>query len=202
MFTREVMKCNREKIKNKGRQSRFVVFNSVKWLILSLLLLFSGCASVQVPMNDGPDAFPSVIQWSNYGKNTYNRGPYEWLEEAKKQFKNPVIFSCHGTVRIKTTTEKDKTVSSLVWYISPDPPRKSMPVQEVADMLVNLYPDRDIILTVCNPQGLPIKAKKVHYAKSLVWVVPDNYEDFPINILRHIKDKECVGNLKYFVETP
>jgi hypothetical protein len=75
-----------------------------------------------------------------------------------------------------------------------------MSAQAAADMLANLYPDRDIVFTACNVNGYPLRTKRVFYAKQAVWIIPDDHQSwFPL--FRHETKREfdTVGNIWEFV---
>jgi hypothetical protein len=177
-----------------------------KLLYLTVAISVLGCTDSQTPpklispTNKSLSVdfnFPSVISW-----NAELDGDSQklWLTEARKRFVNPVLFACHGGYEINEIKVGDETVTDIQWWCYPDAPRKPMSVQAAADTLANLYPDRDIVFTVCNPQGSEIKTKRVWYAKQKVWIVPDDFQP-SFEWMRHETDRDFdgVGSIWEFV---
>lgn len=129
-----------------------------------------------------------------------------WLIEARKRFINPLIFSGHGTFIPYANNPAEGT-----WVISRERNNKQeiINVSEIAKSLRYIYPERDIILVVCNPGKVDINVKNVWYARENVWAVPDKNaritSEFKIPELINIEiretsiDKGYVGNIYEFV---
>jgi len=88
-------------------------------------------------------------------------GAAAWRLEAGGFFRNPLLVHCHGGYGLDGT-----------WRMYPDGGR-SIPVEEVARVLGSVFHDRDVVLIVCNHNGVELKGPhNVWYAKSDVWAAP------------------------------
>lgn len=88
--------------------------------------------------------------------------------EASKRFVRPVVICGHGA-------DSMGPESIGIWTMYPDKDRgKPISVQELALQLNKEFPDRDIVLFICNEKGKSISVARVWYFKTLVWVVPDS----------------------------
>jgi hypothetical protein len=157
-----------------------------KILLLLLLFLASAAPATSPTTRPGPT---NLIVWSSYIRQDV---PELWLAEARRKVDNPLLFMCHGM-----SVPVD---GKLVWYVNPDKPRKPQPVQEVARTLSNLYPDRNIILVVCNPAHERISIARVWYPERDVWIVPDEYCDFLDLIER--SEPQTIGTFADFTSPP
>jgi hypothetical protein len=88
---------------------------------------------------------PEIIRWSDYGD--YNDMGDLWLLEAKKRFKDPIIFTCHGGSDWEVLAIGPASLGQWVWSTGPVPPRMPVPMKFVAAVLRNMYPDRPV--TIC-----------------------------------------------------
>ena len=123
------------------------------------------------PVNKfGCRELPDIIQWSAFPYSP--RAGEQWLEEARTRFANPVIFICHGQSEwgVDQWGETTKT-----WWVYPDKPRRKQSANEVVRTLKNMYPNRDVVMVVCNPHGHKPVMAGVWIALHDVWVVPDFY---------------------------
>lgn len=88
-----------------------------------------------------------------------------------------------------------------VWFLYPSPPLAPMPVEWVAQTLHHIYPKADIVLVVCNENGVDLQIPHVWYAKAKVWTFPDNslgkYKWADLHETEIGKDD--VGNIEEFV---
>lgn len=146
-------------------------------IVLCAILL--GC----VPKNPPPPIYakdgvsmPTIIQWSTWERFA----PERWLLEAKKRWNDPIVFICHGGCKTVPGTVDGKPSFVNKWYACPDAPRKQLEMQEVARMLHNLYPDKDIVLVSCNDMGVDLNVPRVWYAQHSVWQMPDGYSSLPL----------------------
>jgi hypothetical protein len=121
---------------------------------------------------------PNIICWSS--KDIDSNSQKLWLLEARRRFNNPILFACHGGYEFVEKQIGDTKVVELEWWVYPDAPRQPMSAQSAADFLANLYPDRDIVFTACNENGYELNTKRVFYAKSKVWIIPDDMQSGPV----------------------
>jgi hypothetical protein len=119
--------------------------------ILISLVLMAGCAVNAPTTTRGPD----TIIWS---KGIAYGAPM-WRAEAERWFDDPVLLVCHGG-NIGTA-----------WFMFPDH-RGPMLVEHVAATLASVYPNRPIVLIVCNETGVRINVPGVFYATKIVQVWP------------------------------
>lgn len=79
--------------------------------------------------------------------------------EARSKFARSVVVHVHGYAK------------DGVWMCGPDqgPP---MPVEGVVRLLKHIYPDRRIVLVVCNEAGIPLRVANVSYGTRIVWSIP------------------------------
>lgn len=185
----------------------------MRQLVVSLLLLFASCSSptlgpspevivrppIPTQFTGKPttqpipfESLPGVIQWSAWEREAGAR----WYKEAKKRFKDPIIFMCHGsyTPWFYTDNRGEPYVKST-WVVIPDEPRSIMPVEWVAKFLRNLYPNNDIVLIVCNHNGHKIQVPGVWYAVHKVWQTPDGY-------YYNSNNPKTVGSINEFTGIP
>ena len=141
----------------------------MKWFIW-IFLIFAGCQS------------KSTITWGDFKHNDFST----WQIEANKRFHNPIIFACHGSSYYG------------VWSCVPES-KELIPTLYVARFLHTEYPDKDIVLIVCNPGGASIHVDHVWYVKKNVWICPDQF--VPAKTLQdRLKDKDTIGTIWDFVE--
>jgi hypothetical protein len=134
--------------------------------LIILCLLLVGCA--KAPKQDVPPAV--MLNWS--GETIPDGWIHAWYVEARKRFDNPVIVACHGnTVGV---VGKDGKVDK-VWMASADPPRKALPIQQIAEVMANIYPDRDVVYICCNEGGHKITVPRAWVAPAIVWAMPDSF---------------------------
>ncbi len=118
-----------------------------------LLLALAGCAHQAPP----PCSLP--------GNADIDFGRAAWEMEAAKRFPAPVVFVAHGYLS-----------TDGVWMARPDSYPQDLPVESLAFLLHDLYPDRDIVLIVCNVAGVvPKLPPHVWYARNRVWAVPNGW---------------------------
>jgi hypothetical protein len=84
----------------------------------------------------------------------------EWQAEAQKRFHDPLVVSLHGR------TEGGE------WCCFPQNSPGRITVEAFARNLHALYPDRDIVLVICNEDGKAIHIPHVWYATHNVWMRP------------------------------
>lgn len=106
-----------------------------------------------------------------------------WMVEANRRFANPVVVFCHGDTYIDA-------FGNPQWYAFPDV-RPPLPVHTLALELKQDYPGRDIVLVICNPDGLELGVPGVHYSRGgSVWIVPDRNLS-----IRSTIDPSAIGNV-------
>lgn len=163
-------------------------------VFLLLLVAFSiNCVSYPPPViTVNSTKYPNIIRWSTFRPNAAE----QWLKEAQKRWKDPVVFVCHGGYRSFITTDSNgKDELTFVWVISPDRPRMPMPVSVVAQLLHNMYPKQDVVLITCNEKQQDIFVPRVWYARTDVWQVPDTYATNHEKLINF----GCVGNINEFI---
>lgn len=184
----------------------------LKRLLLPVVLFLatlSGChaiptingriPTVAYPTTSSVDShLPNFICWSENSVSPHAREL--WLIEARKRFVNPVVFSCHGGYEFVEKQIGDETVTTLEWWVYPDAPRKPMSAQACADMLADMYPDRDIVFLPCNHNGFELHTKRVFYARQATWIIPDDYQSW-VPLFQHEtqRDFDTVGSIWEFV---
>lgn len=150
--------------------------------ILPLLLgLTFGCTA-------GPMGMPKPAPGVHSTVLSFDLMPFAklWEAEVREQHPNAAIIMAHGQVH-----------DNGKWYLYPsvgDP----LPVREAVLTLRAYYPDRRIVLVVCNPGGLRLPGlPRVSYALDNVWAVPDP-ETEGITI-RDMLDPDVVGSIDEFI---
>lgn len=112
-----------------------------------------------------------------------------WKVEVSRRFPDAFVFVCHGN------EEYDGK-----WVARPQDGMAPIPVQELADQLRQRFPDRVIVLLICNPGADVINTPGVYYALANVWYFPDRTGlGLPD---RAIDDPTSVGNIYEFVGIP
>lgn len=144
----------------------------MKRIALIFILLLTGCSityhhAEPLPSNiqQAQTSPPDIIVLS---KETAYGGKY-WLAEARKRFPNPIVVIGHGE-EFKNQKPEDKIP---FWFQKS--PAGTITVSTLARALHHCFPDRDIVLVICNPDGHSLDVDRVWYAKTNVWVVPDSY---------------------------
>jgi hypothetical protein len=101
--------------------------------------------------------------------------------EVERVFLNPVILVVHG----------DKT--ALHWTTLPDKDRaEAKPAQLKVEELRRKYPDRPIVLWVCNPNYDQVRGKNVWFFLGYVWKVPYYQPDPEATIIANGSAKDLV----------
>lgn len=112
-----------------------------------------------------------------------------WKEETARRFPNALIFAAHGgTAAGKWICQNPDDPTSL---------KNAFMVHDIALSLHQAYPDRVIVLIVCNPDHLKCGVPGVYYAQANVWVTPDKHAN--CKDLNHLMYPEAVGNIFEFV---
>jgi len=153
---------------------------AVASLVILIAVTVGGC-NASPAFVGAANQLPPAITWSDL-----DNGDALWFQEASKRFRNPLIFSCHGGTRL--------IGGKATWVCFPDDPsREILPVEDVAKVLHNLYPHRDLVLICCNAGHLRINVPRVYYATDIVWSAP---QPIPFNLLT---GERCVGSINEFV---
>lgn len=114
-------------------------------------------------------------------------GAERWEREVQKRYPDALVVMVHGR-----TDEQ-----SGQWYAYPSV-GQAAPVRELVASLRVYYPDRRIVLVVCNPDGKRLTGvDDVSYARENVWVIPDDQTGFTV---RDLIDPEAVGSIWEFQE--
>lgn len=113
-----------------------------------------------------------------------------WEDETVRRFPNALIYASHGTN------------CGGKWICqNPDNPTSLADAFYVHDLALSLrqqYPDRIIVLVICNPGHLKVGVPGVYYAKDDVLVEPDA-QNTRCYVL-HFLHPGCVGNIFEFVD--
>jgi hypothetical protein len=155
----------------------------VKKILLALALFLGGYAagcSSPLPRSwrHTPSPMPDLIQWCSYVEPNGDAG---WMEECRMRWKKPVLFSCHGGYEsYPVYDDKGRVVFQEVWVAYPQGGRKPIPVEWIAWVLHNLYPEHDIILSVCNAKGHDLHVPRVWYARGKVFTTPDGHYPYTL----------------------
>jgi hypothetical protein len=171
----------------------------MKKYLFSLLILISGCITDRstIKSSEHINEFPDIISWAN-DPPFYEESGKWWMQEAKKRFNSPIIFICHGT----TVEYSDNKFNYKTWYLVPNhSTRTPIPTQTVATTLANMYPERDIVMVVCNKEGNCLKTKRIWYLpKGLVLAQP-KIADLTYNLRKHILEDGTIesGDIWDFV---
>jgi len=108
-----------------------------------------------------------------------------WDDEIEAEYPNALLVIAHGNTDPGTGE----------WYAYPtdsDP----LPVREVVLNVRKTYPERHIVLLVCNPDGLILDGvNNVSYARESVWIWPDRVVQYNI---RDLIDPDGVGSFDEF----
>lgn len=119
----------------------------------------------------------------------FNGGATWWKEEVTKRYSDAVIVFCHGKEDYEGTWVTDGT---------------SAPRETIEDMVTRTratYPDRRLVLIVCNPGGDIIPHTNVTYALNNVWYYPN----FVMDLVDHEartdrRSGNTVGRISEFIE--
>lgn len=132
-------------------------------LLILLSLVLCGCSSPQ-------KAPPAVLRWSDGSLGKFYGDL--WLAEARTRFSDPVVLLCHGTT---TTVHHRDGRTERIWTTAPDSPRHKLSLQQIAEVLHEVWPDRDLVYVCCNEDGHELTVPRAWYARSTVWALPDKY---------------------------
>jgi hypothetical protein len=110
-----------------------------------------------------------------------------WKVEIARRFPDAFVLFSHGG-------DNDKGVWTC--YAEPGSKMRGKPVQQVADELHAKFPDRKIVLIMCNPGHHRITTPNVYYALDSVWFETDRSTDATE---RARAVPEFVGNIFEFV---
>lgn len=110
----------------------------------------------------------------------------EWVIETQRRYDKFVLVLCHGTELAGQ------------WYATPDlsPP---LPVRELVRDVRRRFPERRIVLIVCNPGGFILREPGVSFATTLVWTLPDSFVNPFANYMRDLPHN-YVGDINEFKE--
>lgn len=133
--------------------------------VILLALLLATCSPVApvqpLPAPVQPAPGPTLL-WSR----GLEFGADYWRIDAEDRFgPRVVVLLCHGVSRDGR------------WLTDPDAPVVPADVQAVAETLRAAYPDRPVVLVVCNPGGAELRpVPGVYYARRDVLVPPFKFE--------------------------
>lgn len=113
-----------------------------------------------------------------------------WEDETARRFPDALIFASHGTncggKWICQNPDKPTSLADAIY------------VHDLALSLRQQYPDRIIVLVICNPGHLKVGVPGVYYAKDDVLIEPDS-QNLRCYAL-HFFHPGCVGNIFEFVD--
>ena len=120
-----------------------------------------------------------VVCWSpdmRYGAD-------EWAIEvlAHRGINDFVLAMCHG---YEINGE---------WWVAPAARFPTTTAEFVASVR-RRYPDKHVVLIVCNPGGVEFEVPDVSYATENVWVIPDAWA----GDLRDFAEPEAIGKIEEF----
>lgn len=92
-------------------------------------------------------------------KEVYTLGQ-SWEPQIRRRYPNAVVVYSHGV------SVADR------WWIRTN--RGVIPAFTLVEVVRSAYPDRRIVLLVCNPGGHKLEFPNVSYALRDVWIVPDS----------------------------
>lgn len=111
-----------------------------------------------------------------------------WEQEVERRFQGAYIYAAHGGVAAHS------------WICQgPNDPSDIAEAEFVRDVALRLraqFPDRVIVLIVCNPGHFKLHVPGVYYARDSVWLTPDKYAGYCD--LAHLLTPEAVGNIFEF----
>ena len=138
-------------------------------LLIVLFLFLSGCSYDEKPQIKDRTQIthtPYIIDWMPPTKMN-EMSKYYWQKEVSKKINlsECVFLFCHGNVFNET------------WILIPHSDslyeRKAMSVDSFLRTIRNIFPDKKIVLIVCNPGKITTSEKNVWYSKTNVWIIPD-----------------------------
>lgn len=157
----------------------------MRW-ILTALLLVTGCAA---PIVRAPTTLPAEnVPVLKLCESMELVGL--WAIEAQSRFERPVLIAGHGGVThgewsvSADDVQETGTIRNLPPY----------PVEWIIKIVRLHFPDRPIVLIICNPAGIKLHGHpNVWYARDDIWVVPDRFS--PVE-----RKGATVGSIQEFVE--
>lgn len=113
-----------------------------------------------------------------------------WEVEAARRFPGAFVYAAHGGV----------AAHSWICQGMADPTKLAEAdfVHDLALRLKAQYPDRIIVLIICNPGHFKLHVPGVYYALADVWLVPDRFEDDTVS--KYTMMPDAVGNIYEFVD--
>lgn len=178
--------------------------------ITASVLLFAGCLTKEVPrVGQLPSASPRlqaaatrptaspatrpvlarpvVLNWCDAPE----RSTEEWIVEADPFYPpaSTVFVFAHGNDALNTWTIRIEGVAvPMEWFV------KNVRV---------VYPDKTIVLVVCNPGGYALKGTtNVVYARNDVWFYPDRFITKAEREARDAETPRTVGSIREFEHVP
>lgn len=111
-----------------------------------------------------------------------------WEIEVERRFPGAFIYATHGSVAAHTwICQGEADPSSLA---------EADFVHDLALRLRAQFPDRVIVLIVCNPGHFKLHVPGVYYARDNVWLTPDKFSN--LTDFLHIIMPDAVGNIFEF----
>lgn len=148
---------------------------------------------------DGSEAYGIIGSYSPYDeKSTLNEAREDylnhclvpWSREISRHLNEEfVIFFSHGLVINDTWMS---SISHNQFYN----------VQEIANELIERYPDMPIVLIICNPEKDTIQAVNVYYCLGNCWITPDSAYPEHIVFARNVEfNWQVVGKFEDFIQS-
>ena len=120
--------------------------------------------------------------------------------EVGRHYPGAIVYLCHGAYDFRG-----------VWTAYGDKDRfLYLSVQTRINTLRVLFPNKKIIVWVCNERGEELKGKGVYYFKKKVWVFPNNQLPYThyseekhawVTLYANPLDDKCTGNIEDLVES-
>jgi hypothetical protein len=151
----------------------------MKHLALILALLLCGCTSPKPAVK----AEPVILNWSE--KTIPMSSAKAWAKQAEKRLGTSAftLLVCHGV-----------TIDGA-WTLVPDPPRKSLKVDDVGWVLRNIN-NLPLVVVSCNEGAHKLTVPNAIYPQRIVWSCPD--ANTPLWPLRR---QDYIGKIELFSST-
>lgn len=128
--------------------------------LISLLTCLIGCSDALPPRGDY-SLTPKHTDVITLSKD-FELSAIQWMEQARLYFDDPLIVTGHG-------------LDSIGPWMQINEDNRIITVRTLALALHQIYPNRDIVLIICNPNHDDLDIDRVYYAKDIVYKVPDAY---------------------------
>lgn len=157
------------------------------WLLIFCLL--TACTGPKAV----PQASPIILLWSE--KTIPMSSARAWADEAEKRLhtRDFVLLCVHGGTATFTDASGKKHSE---WRVYPDPPRKSIAVDDVAWVLRNVWWDKPLVIISCNEGAFKLTCPRTLYGRRIVWSTPNQATP-----LWQFRDPSLIGRIEDFTST-